>query len=68
MGLSSSLSVDYVISSSWDRSVKIWDPTPGAAQSPLFELKQNNKVYTMAVSNDLYCFILSIPIENSSWR
>ena len=58
-GWSPSSSVDYVISSSWDCSVKIWDPTPGASQTPLFELKQNHKVYTMAVSKDLFLFVFA---------
>lgn len=48
-----------MISSSWDCSVKIWDPTPGASQTPLFELKQNHKVYTMAVSKDLFLFVFA---------
>ena len=47
------LVVDYIISSSWDKTVKVWDARVDAPQPLLFELKQISKVYSMNISSDM---------------
>ena len=44
--------VDWVISGSWDKIVKVWD-LKSTEQKPLYELTQQSKVYAMDVSTDL---------------
>ena len=45
--------VEYIISSSWDKTVKIWDAKGEFPKDPLYELPQTNKVYSMDISSDM---------------
>ena len=48
--------IEYIISSSWDKTVKIWDAKGETPNEPLFELPQTHKAYTMDISSDMYAF------------
>lgn len=56
--------VEYIISSSWDKTVKIWDAKAETPNEPLFELPQTHKAYTMDISSDMYEFYPQLTLGN----